>query len=349
MRLKSPRGYKSKTEDIAPFINSKIDNLASLRQHLPGSILVALDTEGITQHLDGRTVCSEGISEIGVAVFRTNERGPDFIPHLDQFYDQNSIEAFTIRVRKREYGPAVGTMTDVSEKEAGPRLQKFLSQYKGRRILVGFSILTELKWIAKNVPELVNFFTGWVDIQELVSQQRHGVASNDGTHTDQHGLYNTLKAMGISGWHSKHQLHVAANDAVKTLAVLSGLLCNSSFQDITRGGGVSIYTYLPPLQISKIGNRYHPFTAHISTVDGNRLPLQTPVGLAKHCAKYPGLTGVGFHSENEMVARGRVKYWWVAFRSLESLTSFMTKADGSIFEGTKLCVVANGKRNGKSD
>ena len=59
---------------------------------------------------------------------RTNERGPDLISHLNQFYDMNSMETFTIRIREREYGPALGTMTDVSDEEAGPRLQKFLSQ-----------------------------------------------------------------------------------------------------------------------------------------------------------------------------------------------------------------------------
>ncbi|KAF1844905.1 uncharacterized protein K460DRAFT_416264 [Cucurbitaria berberidis CBS 394.84] len=335
-------------EHIASLLNSKIEDLGTLQENLHGSILVALDTEGITQHFNGRRVLCEGISEIGVAVFCANGKGPDFIPHLNQFYEQNDIEAFTIRVRERKHGPAVGTMTDVSDDEAGPRLQRFLLQYEGRRILVGFSFVAELKWMADDFPALATMFTEWVDVQDLVSNQRMDTASSNGTPPDQYGLYNTLKAMRISGWRSTHQRHRAANDAVKTLAVLSGLLSNIPLQEVTREAGVSVYDSLPPLHADKRQKRHHNFTARISAADGDKLPLQTPNGLAKHYRKYQGLTGVGFNSQNSCLARGRVKYWWVAFRTLNSLNAFIADMHGSTFEDTKLRVVAVDKMNRQS-
>jgi len=93
------------------------------------------------------------------------------------FYNQNEIEAFTIRIQERRYGPVVGTMTDETKETAGPRLYKFLSSIPGEIILVGFGMVKEFKWIDNDFPSIAGLFTSWCDIQALVGDAFKGMAS----------------------------------------------------------------------------------------------------------------------------------------------------------------------------
>jgi hypothetical protein len=47
---------------------------------------------------------------------------------------------------------------------------------------------------------------------------------------------------------------------------------------------------------------------------------------------------VALNSRTEMLARDRVKVWWVSFRSQETLDDFIAKVDGTTFNGTVLSV-----------
>lgn len=210
--------------------DSKIPDFQTLRERLATSTLVAFDTEGVRQHFEGRTIGSDDISELGVAVFPPGEGCLHLLRNLFQFYDDNNIEAFTIRVYERSYGPAVRMMTERSPKEAGPRRFEFLSSFEGDRILLGFDMYFEWKWISRQYPSFAKLFTSWCDVQELVSQRYVQLPSQPDTLAPEcpvRSLASTLKAMSFYGWTRNHQIHGRAADAVKVLAVLSGLLSDA--------------------------------------------------------------------------------------------------------------------------
>jgi len=307
-------------------------------------VVVAFDTEGVTQNFLGRQIGSEEVSELGVAVLRPSELC--LRRNVHQFYDDNDIEAFTIRIHERTHGPVVGLMTDKSPEDAGPRLHQFLSEIQGERILLGYDMKAEWRYITRNCPSLSSLFSAWCDVQELVSQRYEQLTSP----TDKlpmglqyPGLGGALKALSFYGWTHEHQMHSAAGDSVKLLAVLSGLLCDTPLrlcQD-SSGETVSLYCYLPRVKSIKISGKVHAYTARICTADSQKLPLQTPVGLERHFAHCPGLIGVGLNSQTETIPKAQVRYWWVSFKSKEQLDSFISYFDGSCLENIQLRVKAD--------
>jgi len=326
--------------DIAKTLfDNKILDLPTLQDRLPDSTLVAFDTEGVKQHFDGRQVGSEDIGGLGVAVFRPSIGRLQFTLNLTQFYEDNDMEAFTVRICDRPYSPAVGMMTEKTAEEAGPRLVDFLSSCEGDRILLGYDMQTEWRWIARKCPSLAALFTSWCDVQELIAQQHAQL-------TPRPGMDKTLKAMGIWGWTSSHPRHGGAADAVKLLAILSGLLCSAPLR--TESGpkqdSVSKYCHLPRADaIQESPGKFHFHTCRISTADGQKLPQQTPNGLAKMFSSYEGLKGVGLNSRTQALARAPVNYWWVSFRTLGELEDFKREVDGSAYEGTTLRVTIDVK------
>ncbi|KAH9882966.1 hypothetical protein J1614_000332 [Plenodomus biglobosus] len=320
----NPRGQYP-FPNIAPFLDSKITDLATLRQHLPSSILVALTTCGTKQHFDGPTVPSLEISEIGIAVYQAREdAGPHFFSNITQSYEQNDIEAFTIRIREKHYGPAAGTMTHVSsDTEAGP--------------------FAELEWITTHCPSITHLFTNWTDLQDLLPPHYHGHIPNPRCKPAQCkiGLYPTLKGLRLSGWRSKHQRHQAANDAIKILALLTGLTSNTPFKPTTKEVGISFYSFLPLLQPHRTNQRRQAFNARISAAGGAKLPVQTPQGLRRLCERHAGLMAVGLNARNEMMHRGPVRFWWASFESAEALGGFVDAMRGLRLEGRVLCVRGN--------
>lgn len=66
-------------------------------------------------------------------------------------------------------------------------------------------------------------------------------------------------------------------------------------------------------------------------MNDQKLPLQTPDGLATLYSSHPGLKGVGLNSWTAAYAAS-VKFWWVSFRSLEALHKFVQEVDGSVYD-----------------
>ncbi|KAH4821504.1 hypothetical protein HBI23_047440 [Parastagonospora nodorum] len=310
--------------------NKKITDLQTLQALLPNHTLVAFDTEGVKQHFEGRQIGSQDLSELGVAVFPPTKTPLYFISNLTQFYEDNDIEAFTVRMHPRAHGPAVGLMTEKPASEAGPRLIDFLSGFKGDMILLGFNMHQEWRWISRTCPSFAALFTSWCDVQELLPQ----LGSPP-------GLAKTLKAMGIWGWTSIHLRHGGAADAVRVLAVLSGLVCGVPIREDRehKEDNVSKYCHLPKREsVREAPGKVRFHTCRISAADGGKLPLQTPNGLAGMFAAYEGLKGVGLNSRTPTLARAPVKYWWVSFRTREGLENFKREVDGSVYEDATLRV-----------
>jgi hypothetical protein len=79
-------------QHIGPLCQSQITDLATLRFYLPGCTLVALDTEGVTQHLNSRKISATGISEVGVAVLQVKEELPQFTTTFQDLYEKNGVQ-----------------------------------------------------------------------------------------------------------------------------------------------------------------------------------------------------------------------------------------------------------------
>jgi hypothetical protein len=347
MTRHNPHGYdfiKKRTPDIQALLASQITDLSTLRERLAGSTLVAFDTEGVTQNFEGRQIANEEIGELGIAVLQPTSNSPRFVHHILQFYEINEIEVFTIRIHERPYGRIVGTVTDETTERAGARLFERLSEIAGERILLGWGMQREMKWISEKCPSMARLFTSWCDVQELVAASYESNMLDTGKLIQPYqrpGLDKTMRAQRISGWRSHHQRHGAAADAVRTLAILSGLLCGATLQEHPNPkSGVSVLCTLPSLRDTKICGRQHYYTARIRVADGDKLPLQTPYGLEKLYARHWGLMGEGLNSRTEVLARDRVKIWWVSFRSQETLNGFIARVDGSTFDGKVLRVTA---------
>jgi len=149
-----------KNRDVQPLLKSELRGLASIQDRLVEATVVAFDIEGVHQR-------GSEASELGVAVLRPSSKPLRFSSSMYCFWNQNDIEAFTIRIRERRYGPFVGTLTDETRETAGARLYKFLSSIQGELILVGFGMEREFKWISDEFPAIAALFTSWCDVQEL--------------------------------------------------------------------------------------------------------------------------------------------------------------------------------------
>ena len=327
----------------------KIPDLATLKESLPGSVLVALDTEG------GR--CK--ISEIGLAILRTKGRTSEFDPSLSQFYQQNGVKAFTIELRKRGFeipeSRRYGSVELASAEEVGSRVNDILSSYDGNRILVGFDLRVEFEWMSKTCPWLASSFDAWVDLQELVSQRILETSLEPGELWSRRALRpsltDTLNAMQIEdrGWHAHH----AANDAVRFLTLLSGLISDmplaiNRWTELTNVWKFEVHRSKVQGSNAMPARSFlflpeppgkHLFTARITTADGRKLPPQTPLSLFNHFARYIGLKAVGFNWQAEASGPSGVKFWWVSFQTQELLTKCTSEIHGSTLGGTKLSVV----------
>jgi hypothetical protein len=152
--IQKPRCLQLRQTAHHPLLVSKIPNLSTLGHLIPSSIVVALDKEGVSKHINGHLIPNPAITEIDVAILLPTGNTPRFIPHMSQFHDGNGIEAFTLRIHERPYGPVVGLMTNVTQEDAGHHLQRFLAKFKGEQILLGYDMQAEFTWMTTHCPSL---------------------------------------------------------------------------------------------------------------------------------------------------------------------------------------------------
>ncbi|KAF2107120.1 hypothetical protein BDV96DRAFT_305601 [Lophiotrema nucula] len=325
----------------------KIHNLHTLKPCLPGSVLVALDVESFNDHGE------QNVSEIGLAVLHVHGELLPFHPGLSRFYEKNGVEALTIRLPARycngkgaKYEDPewrYGDQVRISEEEAGDVVAKLLSKYGENRILVGFSMVAEWRWISENCPSLAILFSGWVDVQELVSQRRE--EEDLGPKCDRRwpGMTKTLRVMGIADPRcaSRDNKHCPANDALRCLVILSGLIHNAPFVfDPPRGPKTPVIR-----AFNCLGSLYRVssgFTAMITTDDRSRLPTVTPDSLAKLLSGYTGLEAVAVNykwAREQRNPSGGKGIWLAGFRSQEHLEVFILDVDGSVIDGKQVRAV----------
>lgn len=209
-------------------------------------------------------------------------------------------------------------------------------------MLLGFDLQYEWRYITREYPKLAESFSAWCDVLELVAQRYLEMLGGDvgmlAMEKRTPGLSRALEAMGVWGWTQYHSAWRAA-DAVKCLAVLSGLLANLPMAEVPWASrGVSIYCLLPRIERGRFSGRWHYPTVRISARNEEKLPEITPDELFTFCAKYAGLLGVGLNWKKEALSRGRVGKWWVSFASRESLERFVREFDRREVDGVRVRV-----------
>jgi hypothetical protein len=111
---------------------------------------------------------------------------------------------------------------DIDELDA--ELKKQIEQFRQvvpnkQLILVGLSLQSDFERMSLDFPGIIELFSGWVDLSTLMKAQSLAPAKLDT------GLGTALKAFRYpysdTGFNCRHQ---AANDAVRTLAALHGLM-----------------------------------------------------------------------------------------------------------------------------
>lgn len=328
MKLKEWSDLKFSLGSIASLWKSKITSLDALQTLAPGSTLAALDIESTSEHL----------REIGLAFQRIDRKLPKFNEGAGtrSFYNQHGINAHTVQVRGRisrkleRNTPPFGDVQLVNPEEVHQIVTSLLSDQNKSLILVGFDLHSEFLWMARECPSLSSLFTAWIDLQDIAYEL------SDEPSDKRPSLSDTVRALEIKDWFS--QKHRAAHDAVRCLAVLSGLVTSRS---------CNIPDHSPKVQLfSRLPSPDHPraFGVRITATDGGMLPrLPTASAVSVYFADYQpkavALNRSGF------LKNGGVRVWWMSFVDLQSMNHCVAQLDGSSLDGRLLTVEASGSHS----
>lgn len=248
-------------------------------------MLVGLDIEAYDSHEQ------QNISEVGLAVLRVSRQYPPYHPNLNRYYAESGVEALTIRLRDRKFRNKdkfddpeqfYGVKVHASEEDVGDIAARTLSKYEGKKVLVGFGMNAEFRWMLEKCTVLVESFEAWVDMQELVCHRR----KEEGLGDNIPGLTTTLQEMHFNNRRGSSG-HNAASDAIRTLAVLSGLVFHVPMVvPPPRCRGSQMFSKLPNLK------SIHAFSVRVMSENGGRLPIISSQSLMELFEKYEGLKGV---------------------------------------------------------
>jgi hypothetical protein len=305
-----------------------------LKNHLPNSILVAIDIEG--------SGSERGVCEVGLAILPVNGQAPRFHNNLTNFCHQNQIRVETFEAQQRgekrrngtykmyqkknqrKYG--VTTFID-SDEEIGPKLEEILSQYvsDGKEIiLLAFGMATELAWIAQACPSLASYFTAWLDVQNLANQRCNLSRPIS--------LMDAFDALRLSGHvRAQNGHHWAANDALAYLGILSKLISTDQFFTLPQRGPKKEQCDFHEHFRQRVRDRPYkdPFTACVETIDGSLLPFgyRTTPKLNRMFRPYK-LKAFGISNSRKRAKESGSNYWWFSFYTLETLEKFTERVDG---------------------
>ncbi len=313
-----------KTHHIEPLWSNVITSLKELKDIMPDSVLVAFDIEG----------AFGTIKELGLAMLTVTESTPRFGIGRRHFFEDNNVQAFTIDIRDRpqrhyeveRHGQTICIENGI---EAGPAMEKILKDFQGlgkrKFILIGYAMATEMKWISGHYPAVAQYFSAWVDVQQLIATQCDAAYL---------GLTNALQALNIIDNRNCARRHSAANDAIRALTILAGLLAGKTLATKPkRDDWVKIHRSLPSLKSFGPWTRY-PFAVRVSAVDGSFLPDITLKDLVELFASY-NLKAVGMNEKN----RVRRRILWAAFHTVESLRDFIMHVEDEGVGGKRLKVI----------
>ena len=319
MRLAAEKP-KFDTRSIELLWRSKIDNIESLREQMKGATLIAFDIES-----------SFGITtELGLSTLVVNQDNPHACIGRLRFQHENHVQAFTFEIGpKCNHGNEFLYRRDMiqrvwSDQEAAAAIEKTLRRFwkAGPLILVGYDAYVEFRWLSEN-PTLALQFSAWCDVQELLS-----------VHCDsaQIDLGHALLGLKIIDNRQVVNGHSAANDTVRTLAILAALLDGKEY--VAPPARIPSYNCIPRHTSFAATGRFSK-AVRISNASGGPLPRRSPADLIQMYSSFD-LKAVGMNSKGgSRVA----EIWWIAFNSAQSMQEFIHTVDGSEVEEQTLVVI----------
>ncbi|KAM3554723.1 hypothetical protein MY1884_005984 [Beauveria asiatica] len=176
-------------------------------------------------------------------------------------------------------------------------------------ILVGFHLQFEFKLISTIYTRLTNYFTSWLDVQEL---------SRRASRVDKPGLSETLKACGFGldskDLHSLNGRHNAATDTIATSDRNASILSRKRrAQPSNNPEDRKLWSGARPNP-----KELYPYTARVKSSTGDIL---APQSLLETFAEYnPVAVGTAKQS--------RHRYEWVCLPSLGVLEEFLQRVNG---------------------
>lgn len=245
-----------------------ISTAAELNQHLGdgSTTLVCIDIEGDWHNT----------SEIGLAI--CSHLQPLKIGHsYASFVEENQISCSTITLREStphhqnsqerlRFGEDAHGVDENFESTISGHLRR---QASSNLILALFDSRSEMKWVTRCYPTLLDHFTAYVDVQRF--------ANNASNNRRPLSLRECLIALdineGVPVCRNKDRLrkpHRAANDVVYTLATLASLLSRPSdaaLLKIAQNAKSLVLIYGRPWP-----KRMYPYTVLIRTIDRTPLP-----------------------------------------------------------------------------
>ncbi|TGJ80280.1 hypothetical protein E0Z10_g8483 [Xylaria hypoxylon] len=226
-----------KTKHWQPLWRRNIANLNALKDSVKSPCtFVAIDFEGLSTK-EGEPL---GITDIGIAVFSSPPANAITTPilntsglrsqRLQTFFERNAIECYWLRLKGKRpiletkdtcyFGRLQEIEAAQTEIELAALFKSIQQRFNSPLVLVGFDLVFELTTIAAHLGQIFQFFSSWVDLQDIVMEISNPKIT--------HGLRSTLRAFGfapgdmaICGRKSGHN---PADDTIRELAVLINLL-----------------------------------------------------------------------------------------------------------------------------
>ncbi|KAJ8128192.1 hypothetical protein O1611_g5444 [Lasiodiplodia mahajangana] len=214
-------------ERLSPLLPRYIPTLAALGDAASSSAFVAFDTESVPH-------CYK-TADVGLAflpVLSPIGSTGEIHPTLENFAKCHGVSAASFKVngryhnnrnrRPKEYLRfTTDNLVDIEDLETAltDQIEKYQGLVPGKElVLVGLSLQNDFERLSLEFPSIIGLFSGWIDLCTLIkAESRYPTKVDTGLGTALTMFQYPSKDTGFQ------RRHHAANDAVRTLAVLCGL------------------------------------------------------------------------------------------------------------------------------
>lgn len=222
--------YACDPTDFNLFLQSRIWDLGMLRAHMGRANFVAMDTEH-----------GAGVSSIGLA-FSPKLRPVRYLNHPEVLTGNQEgapwynapvwSMCFNIRGFER-WKPSPERVwgqpdEDIDIQDAASKVVEAVGKFKETEperhsILMTYSGSAELSAISALVPQLYRLFSGWVDLQPIITDTYHSHTNYTRLDGLRPSLRCAMRSLGFLAGFQPPRLHHAGNDALRTMAIMACL------------------------------------------------------------------------------------------------------------------------------
>ncbi|KAI1152703.1 hypothetical protein F4825DRAFT_450243 [Nemania diffusa] len=325
-------------ERLSPLLSRYIPTLAALKGIASTSAFVAFDTESMPH-------CYK-TSDVGFAFLP----GLDSVcsikgatPTLERFVENNRVIVASFKINGRYHDIHRKLQSEPPPRPGRPRrpmeclqfseesfvniedlnsvltnqIKEFRRLVPGKQlVLVGYFLQNDFECLSLEFPGIVEFFSGWIDLSTLIKAESPTPPKLDT------GLGAALTAFRYpysdTGFGRKHH---SANDAVRTLAVLCGLM---DPQNLYRA-------------LIHVNGRRLPSSIDSAQKLAFAVQKFKPIGVAADCSNANNKQKRIYPTT---INTGRRTYGYVCFKASQSLHNFIDATNGQRFDGVVIKVKA---------